>query len=135
MKNIIKNKLLIVPGYIIGLCCLLIVTYRTIIAFFSANKAVIIYINRFGEQFMDIFALVIIWIICIAGLIILFMILKEEKSRKKSGFNYDKKPLIAQHTSFFYTNKEINVKIDKMETMEFLQESSKSIDQELIIED
>jgi hypothetical protein len=105
------------------------------IAFFSDSKTVIIHINRFGEQFLDIFALVIIWVICLAGIIILFIILKEEKKQKKPSFNYDKEPLITQNNSFFDTNKDIQVKIYEKETTGILAESSKSINQEIIFED
>ena len=54
------------------------------IAFFSESKAVIIHVNKFGEQYIDLFALVIIWIICLVGLIALFWMLKQEKVSKKS---------------------------------------------------
>ena len=70
---------MIVPGYLIGLCCLLLITYRTLIAFFSESKAVTIHVNNFGEQFYDIVALVIIWIVCMIGLIFLLRVLREEK--------------------------------------------------------
>jgi hypothetical protein len=105
------------------------------IAFFSDSKTVIIHINRFGEQFIDILALIIIWIICIVGLIILFIILKEGKEQRKSSFNYDKEPLITQNNPFFDTNKDVHVKIYERGTTGVVAESSKSIDQELILED
>jgi len=80
-ENRIK-KFLILPGYIIGLSCLFLITYRTLIAFFSESKAVTIHINNFGEQFIDIIALIIIWSICLGGLFFLFKILKKEKISK-----------------------------------------------------
>ena len=66
-------------GYFIGLSCLFLITYRTLIAFFSESKAVIIHVNKFGEQYIDLIALAIIWIICLVGLIALFWMLKKEK--------------------------------------------------------
>ena len=113
-----------------------LVTYRTMIAFFSDSKTVIIHINRFGEQFIDIFALIIIWIICIAGIIILFIVSKEdEEKQKKSSFNYNKEPLIAQNNQFFDTDKNIHVRIYEKESAGVVAESSRSINQEIILED
>ena len=85
----IKNKLLIIPGYIIGISCLLLVTYRTFIAFFSESKSVLVNINRFGEQYLDLFALVVIWIITLIGLIILIFMLKEEREIRNGNYNDD----------------------------------------------
>ena len=90
--NCIRDKLLVIPGYIIGLCCLILITYRTIIAFLSENKAVTIHINRFGEQYYDIVALVIIWIVCIIGLIFLLRVLREEKVSIFPNLNRNIKP-------------------------------------------
>ena len=57
------------------------------IAFLSENKAVTIHINRFGEQYYDIVALVIIWIVCLIGLIFLLRVLREEKESIFPNFN------------------------------------------------
>ena len=78
---------MITSGYFIGLGCLLLVTYRTLIAFFSESNAVIIYINEFGEKYIDIFALVIFWIICLVGLTFLIKFLREEKIIKDNSKN------------------------------------------------
>ena len=76
--------MLMVTGYLVGLSCLFLITYRTLIAFFSESKAVIININQYGEQYIDLFALVVIWIVCLVGLIALYWTLKEEKFSKDS---------------------------------------------------
>jgi uncharacterized BrkB/YihY/UPF0761 family membrane protein len=89
-RKIIKNKLLIAPGYIIGLGCLILITYRTLIAFFSESKAVIIHINNYNEQFIDLLALGIIWSICLFGLFILYKFLRDEKAHKKLDFDINK---------------------------------------------
>ncbi|KYK29698.1 hypothetical protein AYK20_05060 [Thermoplasmatales archaeon SG8-52-1] len=80
---------MIIPGYIIGISCLLLVTYRTFIAFFSESKSVLVNINRFGEQYLDLFALVVIWIITLIGLIILIFMLKEEREIRNGNYNDD----------------------------------------------
>ena len=78
-----KNKLLIVPGYLAGIGSLFILTYQTLLAFLSNSKSVTIHINRFGEQYVDVFFLIIIWIICSIGLLLLYRFIKGE-NRKKS---------------------------------------------------
>ena len=82
MQIKMKNKLLIVPGYLIGIGCLFIITYRTILAFFSDSKSITIHVNRFGEQYADIAFLVVIWIICLVGLIYLFIVMREGRISK-----------------------------------------------------
>jgi phosphotransferase system glucose/maltose/N-acetylglucosamine-specific IIC component len=85
-KNI-RDKLFVIPGYLTGLGCLLIITYRTLIAFFSEGKSIIININSYGEQYVDIIALVVIWIICIIGFY--FLIKKSKQEEKSNEFNYN----------------------------------------------
>jgi hypothetical protein len=51
---------------------------------------VLININKFGEQYFDLFALTIIWIISLIGLIILILMLKEERSSKYEALKSDK---------------------------------------------
>jgi len=84
--NFIKDKLLIIPGYLIGLCCLILLTYRTLIAFFSDTKSIVININNFGEQYYDLIALVIIWVVFMIGFIYLIKISRKEK--KPISLNY-----------------------------------------------
>ena len=86
----IKDKLLVIPGYLTGLGCLLIITYRTIIAFFSEGKSIIIHINSYGEQFLDIIALVVIWIICLIGFYFLIKRSKREEKSNEYQYNLDK---------------------------------------------
>jgi len=74
----IRHKLLIIPGYFIGIGCLFLITQRTLLAFFSETKAVTISINAYGEQYLDLISLVVLWIICFFGLFLLIKI-KDEK--------------------------------------------------------
>ena len=89
--------MLITSGYFIGLGCLLLVSYRTLIAFFSESNAVIIYINEFGEKYIDIFALVIFWIICLVGLTFLIKFLREEKIIKDNPKKLDLKQTVDEY--------------------------------------
>ena len=77
-----KYKLLIVPGYLVGIDSLFIITYRTILAFFSESKSVTIHVNRYGEQYADMAFLIFIWIVCLVGLIYLYIVMKEGKIAK-----------------------------------------------------
>jgi hypothetical protein len=107
--------LLIIPGYIIGLNCLLLVTYRTFIAFFSESKSVLININKFGEQYFDLFALLIIWIISIIGLILLILMVKDERDLIKGGYKSENVKILNQNNSPSEVDNKVNVKIDKSE--------------------
>jgi sporulation protein YlmC with PRC-barrel domain len=86
----INRKLLVIPGYLIGIGCLFLITQRTILAFFNENKAVTIYINRYGEQYADIVSLVVLWLICVGGLFLLLRLKEEETLEKKSKGMYGK---------------------------------------------
>jgi hypothetical protein len=80
--NETKKKFLILPGYLIGIGCLALLTYRTFLAFFSESKSITIQVNRYGEQYSDIAVLVFIWIVCLIGLLYLSTLLKEENVKK-----------------------------------------------------
>ena len=95
-----KNKLLIVPGYLIGIGSLFIITYRTLLAFFSENKSVTIHVNRYGEQYADIAFLIFIWIICLAGLIYLYIVMREGKVAKVLGSEIRGKKVISKDGSY-----------------------------------
>ena len=66
-----KKKLLILPGYFVGLGGLFLITYRTVLAFFSEGKSITIQVNRYGEQYVDIALLVFLWVVCMIGLLYL----------------------------------------------------------------
>ena len=91
-----KNKMLIIPGYLVGIGSLFILTYATLIAFFSDTKSVTIHINRLGEQYVDFALLIFIWIICLMGLRYLYLILKEEKTPAKTQRNIHRKKSVEQ---------------------------------------
>lgn len=92
---------MIVPGFLIGLSCLLLVTYRTILAFFSDGKAIIININKYGEQFLDIAALIIIWMVFLMSLYFLVRVLRREKTSELNFFRNDSKAQKASFIGYF----------------------------------
>lgn len=105
------------------------------IAFFSDSKSVIVNINKFGEQYLDLFALVIIWIISLVGLIILIFMLKEERQSKKDYYKSDERTLLEQNKSFFDINNKMNVDFDKYEIKGFIVEPVKNFDEEINLKD
>jgi hypothetical protein len=74
-----KKTLLIVPGYLVGIGGVFLITYRTVLAFFSESKSITVQVNRYGEQYGDIAVLVFLWIVCVVGVWSLSSLLKEEK--------------------------------------------------------
>ena len=115
--------------------CLFIMTYRTLIAFFSESKSVVVNINKYGEQYIDLFALVIIWIISLVGLIILFWMLKEEKILKISFYKSEKRPMIEKNQSLFAISNNIGFKEDEKEINGVLVEPVKNIDEKINLKD
>lgn len=73
-----KKLFLVLSGYCIGLGGLALITYRTLLAIGSESKSVLVLVNAFGEQYLDLFCLVVLWGICLLGLYFLFSFLKEQ---------------------------------------------------------
>lgn len=67
----------IITSYISGLGSIFLITYRTLLAFFSESKSIVVHINMFGEQYADLVALAIIWGICIVGTISLYKVIRD----------------------------------------------------------
>ena len=109
--------------------CLLLITYRTLIAFFSESKSIVVSINKFGEQFIDLFALVIIWIIILVGLFVLLWMLKEEKTLKNTSYSSDKRLMMNQNQSFFNIDNSIGINKDDIDIKGSLAEPVKNIDE------
>lgn len=70
------------PGYLVGFGGLALITYRTLLAFGTTEKAITIQMNRFGEQYVDLLMLGVLWGICLVGLWSLFRVLEEQRTRK-----------------------------------------------------
>jgi len=110
-------------------------TYRTLIAFFSDSKSILVNINKFGEQYFDLFALIIIWIISLVGLIILILTLRDEKISKDATYKPDKKLIIKQNKSFLDIDNNINFNLDKSEIKGVVVEPVKNFDEEINLKD
>jgi len=79
-----KKVELVLPGYLVGLGGLALITYRTLVAFFSTSKSVTVSVNRFGEQYLDVVVLVFLWAVCILGIVSLWVVVRG-RSREKSN--------------------------------------------------
>ena len=65
-----------------------------------------VHINKFGEQYLDLVAIAIFWIICTIGFIILLRNIKDERNTKKTDFNFESSQLKKRtYSSYYITNK------------------------------
>ena len=101
---------MILPGFIVGIICLMIITYRSIIAFLDENKVITISINKYGEQYFDIAALAVIWSVCLISLFFLIKTLKKEPLLNYYNNEFQKKPVLNKKNYFFDLNS--NIKLD-----------------------
>jgi hypothetical protein len=81
------KKLFVLPGYVIGLGALVLITYRTLLAFGTESKAITIYLNRFGEMYLDLVCLVFLWGVCVVGLWSLSSVVHDRKTVGDDGRN------------------------------------------------
>jgi len=78
MKKLTKQRIIFV-AILIGISNLFITTIVFANAFFNDAKVSPVYINMFGEQYLDIIVLIGFWIFSVAGFI---LCLKEKKNAK-----------------------------------------------------
>ncbi len=90
-----EKKLLLVPGYLVGCGCLALITYRTILAVNTSSKIIMVQVNRFGEQYVDLVLLGLLWAVCMVGLWSLTFLLKELDQRQQ---HRDVGLVVARHT-------------------------------------
>jgi hypothetical protein len=76
-----RKTLLVLPGYCVGLGGLLLITYQTLLAVGSENKAITIQVNRFGGQYVDILCLVFLWAVCVIGMWSLSLVVREKTAQ------------------------------------------------------
>ena len=105
------------------------------IAFFSESKSVIVHVNKFGEQYLDIVSLVVLWIVCLGGLLVLFWTSKKEKKSKKPLYTPEERPMVEHNYSFLDISHYIGEDIDKKEISGVLVKPSKNYDQNFGFDD
>jgi hypothetical protein len=52
----------------------------------SPGKAILVSVNRFGEQYLDLVALAFLWLVCLVGVLCLSSFVKEMKRREDFAF-------------------------------------------------
>jgi hypothetical protein len=110
-------------------------TYRTIIAFFSESKSILININKFGEQYFDLLALAIIWIISIIGLIILILMLREERLSKNIIYTTEKRNKIKQNKPSLKIRNTVGLNFEKNEIKDVIFNPIEKFDEEINLKD
>ena len=105
------------------------------IAFFSDSKAVTIHINNLGEQYFDLIALFIIWLIILFGFVFLYRVLKEQKISKDFNYELNKVRILNKDDKLFDSNNRMNANYNKRNITGILVESSKKSNKKLNLED
>jgi hypothetical protein len=95
-----KKKLLILLGYLVGMGGVFLITYRTLLAFFSESKSITVQVNRYGEQYGDLAVLVFIWVVCVVGLLSLVALLKEPKNAAVSTKDIRRRKAVEEEGLF-----------------------------------
>jgi hypothetical protein len=106
-----------------------------LIAFFSDSKAVTIHINNLGEQYFDLIALFIIWFILLFGFVILYRVLKEQKTSKDFNYELNKVRILDKDDKAFDSNSRMNVNYNKRNITGIFVESDKKSNKKLNLED
>jgi len=89
-----KKTWLVLPGYCVGLGGLLLITYRTLLAVSSPEKVIMVSVNRFGEQYLDLVCLVFLWAVCLVGLLSLSSTVSEKKRKGTSQAEQSNKDVL-----------------------------------------
>jgi hypothetical protein len=94
------------------------------IAFFSESKAITIHINNFNEQYLDIAALIVIWLVMFIGIFFMIKLLREKAPSRQSVFNFEKVPSINKNNILYG----ISFDKDKSGFIGYISKSSKNED-------
>ncbi|HWR27523.1 MAG TPA: hypothetical protein VN377_03690 [Candidatus Thermoplasmatota archaeon] len=89
-----KKTWFVLPGYCVGLAGLLLITYRTLLAVSSPEKSILVFVNRFGEQYLDLVCLVFLWVVCLVGLLCLSSWVSEMGRRERSQAEQTRKGVL-----------------------------------------
>jgi len=74
----------------------LLITYRTLLAVSSPGKAIMVSVNRFGEQYLDLVCLVFLWVVCLVGLLSLSSLVSEKKRKGWSQAEQSNKDVLSR---------------------------------------
>lgn len=107
----------------------MIITYRTIIAFLDENKIITININKYGEQYFDIAAIVIIWLIYLISLFFLIKSLGKDVFSKQDSSRLQKEPILNKQEYFFDLNSKIKLNNKRQAFIGYISSSYKKVKQ------
>jgi len=96
-----KKTWFVLPGYCVGLGGLLLITYRTLLAVSSPEKAIMVSVNRFGEAYLDLLALVFLWVVCLVGLLCLSSLSKEIQRKDEAQTEQSEKGVLISSVFSF----------------------------------
>jgi hypothetical protein len=97
------------------------ITYRSILAFLDEDKVITISINKYGEQYFDIIALVVIWCVCLISIYFLVKVLREETILRKDDIQ--KEPFSNEENNFFVSNPNFKINSRKTTFFGYISES------------
>jgi hypothetical protein len=83
-RDSMRHTWWVLPGYCIGLGGLALITFRTLRAVFSESKSITLQVNTFGEQYVDVLCLVLLWVVCLIGMRSLWSVMNERSSTKSA---------------------------------------------------
>ncbi len=96
-----KKTWFVLPGYCVGVGGLLLISYRTLLAVSSPGKAILVSVNRFGEQYLDLVALAFLWVVCLVGLFCLSSLIAEMNRREGSSVRHTSQGVLMNPVFFF----------------------------------
>jgi hypothetical protein len=130
-----KKTWFVLPGYCVGLGGLVLITYRTILAVSSPGKAILVSVNRFGEQYLDLVALAFLWLVCLVGLLCLSSLVKEMNRKEVLRFTQSnlgdvRNPMFSFDVfDSFHQPSSVAMMEDAREGLYIVDEASLSVDE------
>jgi hypothetical protein len=98
-----RKLLFVLPGYCVGVGGLVLITYRTLLAVGSESKSMLVRVNSFGEQYLDLVALLVIWTVSLIGFFSLSVVVKDSNrisaGERKAVVAWGKTPLFRVEMS------------------------------------
>jgi ABC-type nickel/cobalt efflux system permease component RcnA len=80
----LRNTWWVLPGYGVGLGGLALITYRTMRAMVSTSKSITVQVNSYGEQYLDLLSLALLWVVSIIGMWVLWSMMKRNANTEKN---------------------------------------------------
>ena len=98
-----EKKLLLLPGYLVGLGGLALITYRTLLAVGTESKSITVQVNRFGELYVDLVLLGVLWVVCVVGMWSLSSVVREKIGAKEVRMDAERGQRVGKPAVFHDT--------------------------------